>query len=62
VGKEFSLLVNVSQIYRLKLMFYSFAQPNSVKLELKLKSSTKVDGEFRQATLAQNLLLAAVLY
>jgi hypothetical protein len=57
VGIEFRLLINVSQIYRFKLMIYSFAQYRSVELELKLNSSTNVDGEFRQATLAQNLLL-----
>jgi len=51
---EFRLLVNVSQIYRFMLMFYSFAQYRSVELELKLNSSTNVDGEFRQAQLAQN--------
>jgi len=40
-------------------MLYSFAQYRSVELELKQNSSTKVDGEFRQAQLAQNLMLAA---
>jgi len=39
-GIEFRLLVNVSQIYRFKLMIYSFAQQRSVELELKLNSST----------------------
>lgn len=33
---EFRLLVNVSQIYRFKLMIYSFAQQRSVELGLKL--------------------------
>ena len=58
---EFRLLVNVSQIYRFKLMFYSFAQQRSVELELKLNSSTNVDGEFRLAQLAQNPMLAVVI-
>jgi len=40
-------------------MFYSFAQKNSVELELKLNSSTNDDGEFRLAQLAQNPMLPA---
>jgi hypothetical protein len=43
-------------------MIYSFAQKRSVELELKLNSSTKVDGEIRQATLAQNPMLPAALF
>jgi hypothetical protein len=62
VGIEFRLLGNVSQIYRFKLMFYSFAQYRSVKLKLKLNSSTKVDGEIRQATLAQKPMLCVALF
>jgi hypothetical protein len=46
---DFRLLAKVSQMFRFKLMFYSFAQYRFVKLELKLNSSTYVDGEFRQA-------------
>jgi len=61
-GIAFRLLVNVSQIYREKLMFYSFAQYRSVELELKLNSSTNVDGEVRLAQLAQNLLLPAGVF
>jgi hypothetical protein len=61
VGIEFRLLVNVSQIYRFKLRFYSFAQLRFVELELKLNSSTKDDGEIRQATLAQNPMLHVVV-
>lgn len=59
---EFRLFDNVSQIYRFKLMFCCFDEKRSVELELKLNSSTNVDDEFRQAQLAQNPMLAVVLF
>jgi len=40
-------------------MFYCIDEKRSVELGLNLNSSTKVDGEIRQAQLAQNPMLAA---
>jgi hypothetical protein len=40
---EFRLLVNVSQIYRLMLMFSCFDEQRFVEMELKLNSSTNVE-------------------